>query len=272
MSILANQRDTRYQADRAGSPAEVSAVPGDLQSHLKLFEPISLLELNDQAELMARTDRKYFVPVELFADLLKRTAADFRILEIGGQRHFRYRSVYFDTPEFSFYRHHVQKRRHRYKVRTRTYCDSGDCLLEVKGKGYRGQTVKQRIAHDATAARQLDSEARQFAADIVGPDAHRLGPAVETRYERITLSRGPQRVTCDLGLQLLEGDWNRNGPDDVLVETNSDGARGLWDELLRIEGIRSESVSKYGVAASLLRPELPRSPWHRVINRYFTRG
>ncbi|WP_230854391.1 VTC domain-containing protein [Arthrobacter terrae] len=72
---------------------------------------------------------------------------DFRALEIGPRRVFEYESVYFDTPELEQFRAHRQGRRRRYKVRTRTYVDSGLCMFEVKFKGQRGQTVKHRMPY-----------------------------------------------------------------------------------------------------------------------------
>ncbi|MPV48845.1 MULTISPECIES: polyphosphate polymerase domain-containing protein [unclassified Pseudactinotalea] len=254
---------TRPRAGTAPAPST-----GDLVEVLDRFEPISLADLNAQARLMTRIDRKYFVPRDLFVDLLERTRADFRALEIDGHHSFRYRTVYFDTPEFGFFRAHVQGRRQRYKVRTRTYSESGDCLIEVKSKGYRGRTVKERIEH-AGPAHLLDRPSREFVGRIVGSDAYRLEPVLETVYDRLTLVRGDQRLTCDLDLHFLAGSDRRDGPNEVLVETKSGGERGIWDDLLMASGIREHRVSKYCVSAALLYPGLPANPWRRTIRRYF---
>ncbi len=109
---------------------------------------------------MTRVDNKYLVPLEAFAacvrDLdtqLSRSRSGsgdgggLGVLQIDGQRVFDYESVYFDTDDFTLFRHHLQGRRRRYKVRTRTYLASGLCMFEVKLKGARGQTVKERIGH-----------------------------------------------------------------------------------------------------------------------------
>lgn len=240
----------------------------DIIAALGGLDPISLEELNSQARLMTRVDRKYFVPRDLFIDLLGRTREDFRALEIDGRRHFHYRTVYFDTPEFAFFRQHVQGRRRRYKVRVRTYCQSGDRLVEVKSKGYRGQTVKDRIAH-AGPATILDQRARDFVHGAVGADAYRLQPVLETVYDRITLVRGQQRLTCDLDLHCLAGTDRHDGPSHVLVETKSGGESGIWDDLLAAAGVREHRVSKYCVSASLLYPGLPSNPWHQTMRRYF---
>lgn len=236
---------------------------------LAALRPISLAELNEQARLMSRVDRKYFVPRPLFTDLIGETSKYVRVLEIDGLRSFRYHTVYFDTADFEFFRHHVQGRRHRFKVRTRTYCDTGLCQLEVKSKGYRGRTVKQRIPHDPHSMTRLGAEGVSFVAPIIGSDPTRLLPVVETIYDRVTLTDGDQRITCDLDLRCRASTGLRHGPDDVLVETKSEGDQGRWDQLLRHAGIRPHSVSKYCIAAALHNPDLRANRWHRTIERYF---
>lgn len=240
-----------------------------LRGPLEALDPISLDELNAHAELMTRVDRKYFVPRDLFSGLVDQASDEFRALEIDGIRLFEYRTIYFDSPDFRFFRQHAQGRRHRFKVRTRTYCESGDCRLEVKSKGYRGQTVKQRIAHDPEHPGQLGPEAMEFIESITGEDASQLRPVLETVYRRATLCHDDQRVTCDVDLTCVSGDEVHRGPEDVLVETKTSGAQGPLDRMLRDSGIRPHSVSKYCVAASLLYPHLPSNAWRRTMNRYF---
>ncbi|QPZ38885.1 polyphosphate polymerase domain-containing protein [Paramicrobacterium chengjingii] len=246
---------------------ELSATP--LLDHLSDLEPISLDQLNEQARLMTRVDRKYFVPRALLAAMLGQMPGEFRVLEIDRARLFSYRTVYFDSPEFRFYRQHVQGRRHRYKVRTRTYCESGDCMLEVKSKGYRGQTVKERIDHDPLTPSDLTASDTAFIERIIGENAARLRPVLETVYRRATLCHDDQRVTLDLDLECISGNESHFGPSDVLVETKSPGGKGPLDRALLTAGVRPHSVSKYCVAASLLYPHLPGNAWRRTMRRYF---
>lgn len=247
--------------------AELSATP--LLDHLCDLEPISLEQLNEQARLMTRIDRKYFVSRAVLTEVLGRMPGEFRVLEIDRTRVFRYSTVYFDSPEFRFFRQHAQGRRHRYKVRTRTYCESGDCMLEVKSKGYRGQTVKERIDHDPSTPHELTASDTAFVERIIGEDAARLRPVLETVYHRATLCHDDQRVTLDLDLECISGEASHSGPTDVLVETKSPGGRGPLDRMLLEAGVRPHSVSKYCVAASLLYPHLPSNAWRRTLRRYF---
>ena len=267
-----NSHDTTFE-DTA--PGDLSAIDAQLAK----MEPITLPELNAQARLMTRVDRKYFVPRELFRDLLIATQEDFQVLEIAGRHRFEYRTVYFDTPEFRFFRDHVQGRRRRFKIRTRTYVDTGTCHLEVKSKGYRGQTVKQRIAHPIDRPTELTGAGQNFVDAILDTQggvsakprisAADLDPVLETVYDRITLTHDHQRLTCDLDIETRNGSETHDGPGDVLVETKSADGVSIWDHLLKQAGIREHRVSKYCVGASLLNPQLPANPWNGTIRRYF---
>ena len=117
-----------------------------------MVAPISLKELNALAELQTRVDRKYFVSAGVFRQLIAQLADEMQVLEIDGRRTFGYESVYFDTPDLTTYRAHLQRRRQRFKARTRTYTDSGLCMFEVKLSGARGETVKERVPHPAGTA------------------------------------------------------------------------------------------------------------------------
>ena len=89
-----------------------------------MVEPIGLDELMELAELQTRVDRKYFVPADVFHRSIGEIADELRVLDIDGRRTFGYESVYFDTPDMETYRAHLQRRRRRFKARTRTYTDS----------------------------------------------------------------------------------------------------------------------------------------------------
>jgi VTC domain len=240
-------------------------------------DPIGLDELMALAELQTRVDRKYFVPAYLFRCLMDELSPQLRVLDMGGRRTFGYESVYFDTPELSTYRAHLQRRRHRFKARTRTYTDTGLCMFEVKLTGARGETVKQRIPHPVSHRVQLTEQALSHLADALhkayaADTPPGMRPTLYTTYRRTTFvaRTGEARLTCDVGL--LCGDGRHQVSDSgthVLVESKSAGAGGAADTILRDLGVRPASVSKYCVAVAALHPELPSNPWRQTLRRYF---
>ena len=128
---------------------------------LKDLAPVHLDELNATAALMKRVDRKYPLHRRAAEAVLEELPAGTRVLYIGGRAEFGYTSVYFDTTSRDSYLLAARGRPHRFKVRVRSYQDSGEAFLEVKTQ-HRGSTVKQRIPHDPGALFTIDPEQYGF--------------------------------------------------------------------------------------------------------------
>ncbi|MDN5895331.1 MAG: polyphosphate polymerase domain-containing protein [Nocardioides sp.] len=235
----------------------------------------TLAEVLAAAELQTRRDRKYLLPPHLVEALFDGLRPDHLVLEIADLRAFRYESVYFDTPELASYLRSARSRRNKFKVRTRTYLDSAECMLEVKTEGGRSETVKDRLPHPLDHRDCLDPDGAAFIderLDLPGGAARVLGPVLTTTYSRTTLvdlDRG-SRVTCDADLHLA-GTHGRTSSmtDHVLIETKSSGAAGPVDRLLWRLGQRPVTISKYGVGMAALDPWLPANRWNRVLRRHF---
>ncbi|MDQ4086153.1 MAG: polyphosphate polymerase domain-containing protein, partial [Actinomycetota bacterium] len=247
--------------------AAVGAVAAELSG-------VGLDDVLEAAALQTRVDRKYLVPVQDFRRLGAELTG-FQVLQIAGLRSFRYESVYFDTSSLALYRQHLQGRRRRYKVRTRTYVESGETMFEVKLKGHRGRTVKERMSHPVEERYQITPTARAFLdrllAQEYGERAPDLAPSVTTTYSRTTFVdlAGGARLTCDVDLVCRAGAIRGTPGDHVLVESKADGAGGRADAVLRRLGVRPVSVSKYCVGVALLHPGVPVNPWHRTLRRHF---
>ena len=242
-----------------------------------MVDPIGLDELMALAELQTRVDRKYFVPAGLFRRMITELADEMQVLDIDGRRTFGYESVYFDTPQLATYRAHLQRRRQRFKARTRTYTDSGLCMFEVKLTGARGETVKQRVPHPVEDSAELTAGAMTHLRTTLGQAYQQdmpagLRPTLATTYRRTTfVSRtGEVRLTCDVGLVCLNVRHEvRDTGTHVLVESKSAGRGSAPDRILRELGVRPASVSKYCVGVAALHPDLPSNPWQQTLRRYF---
>ncbi|SDD08478.1 VTC domain-containing protein [Sanguibacter gelidistatuariae] len=243
------------------------------------FTPVTLDEIQERADLQTRVDRKYVVPGHLFAELLE-AHPDLGVLEIAGRRRFGYESVYFDTPDLVSYRGAAHGRRRRFKVRTRTYTDAGDCVFEVKVKGGRGETVKERLPYGLGDAETITPQARAFVADVLHealPDAEglvrSLSPTLVTMYDRTTFvdAAAGTRLTCDTTLRCTTPDDDASVAldDQVLLESKSPGAPTAIDRWLWSRGHRPDQISKYCVGLAALDAELPSNKWHRTLVRHF---
>lgn len=235
--------------------------------------PIALEEVMEVAGLQTRQEKKYLLTPQQFVDLARRMP-QLQVLEIEGKRLFSYESVYFDSPDLELFRAHRQGKRQRYKVRTRTYLDSGESLFEVKLKGGRGETVKQRLPYRFEDRHHISGPAQDFLDDALHTQYDVSPPALEvsmtTRYKRSTfvdVSDGA-RLTCDIDLACVTDGGTEHGPDMILVESKSSGS-GHADEVLASMGVRPMSVSKYCVGIALTNPEIPANRWNRMLRTQF---
>jgi hypothetical protein len=238
---------------------------------------VGLAELEATAALLARRDRKYIVPLPVAVRLADELAAACRVLEIGGRRRFRYESVYFDTPDAASYLASARGRPRRYKVRTRTYLDSGRCLLEVKVRAPQGRTLKVRHEHPVALRGALDPAARSFAgaSPLIGEASETLEPALATRYARATLLVGSDRarVTIDTDVEACAPDGRVVALVGMaIVETKSGGPPSEADRILWDLGHRPTRVSKYCTSLAALHPHLPANRWTRALRQPWCPG
>ena len=100
---------------------------------LESFDPITLKESQD-VELMRRTDTKFVFQASLLLNILADLAQTYDVLDVDGLRMQRYKTRYYDTPDFEFFHQHHNGQRDRFKSRVRSYLDTEHDFLEVKRK------------------------------------------------------------------------------------------------------------------------------------------
>lgn len=253
----------------------MSAPASAADGNLHLLPTVGLEELNAEAALQTRVDRKYVVPTGLARQLLATVSTDMRILEMDGSRSFAYDSVYFDTANLDSYLLAAHGRRRRYKIRTRTYVDSAVSFLEVKTEGAREATVKERIPYHLEDRARLTAEGLDYVretltAAVGSVPAGALEPVIETRYHRTTLylPESGSRATIDTDVT-----WQRPShrpwvlDDAVILETKSGSTAGPLDRHLWAHGVRPSRISKFATGMAALRPDLPANRWNRTLRR-----
>jgi VTC domain len=239
---------------------------------------ISLDELNRRAPLLDRGESKYVVNATQFTEVLAKLRAEFDVLAIGDTRVFAYETTYFDTPELLTYRDHAQGRRRRFKVRSRRYVDSHICYFEVKLKGVRDRTIKERMPYAEALHGSVSAEADEFVRSCVrsvygqefeGP----LVPTLAMSYRRLTLvgKNCSERVTVDFHLNVQGSDSVEVATPrtTIVLEVKSQSGDGRADEVIRSAGIRPQSCSKYCVGLNLVRDGLSYNEFNRTLRTYF---
>ncbi|MCS3426577.1 VTC domain-containing protein [Mycolicibacterium mucogenicum 261Sha1.1M5] len=255
------------------APARPAPAAHPIEGFAAALPPIALDDLVSEAHLMTRMDRKYMLPVSDALRTLESVAPGARVLEIAGRRRLAYDSVYFDTAEHTAYRLTAQRRRRRFKVRTRCYADTETCFLEAKTKDGRGRTVKQRIPYAVADAGALTPEGRAFVGHILTTNGHPaetvagLTAGTTSRYRRTTLLLPDgSRATIDTDLLWCDESGARARLErHVIVESKSVGPRSELDSALWRAGHRPTSISKFGTGTAALHPDLPRNKWARTL-------
>ena len=266
------------QAPASQAPAS-QALAGScaqaLDSAAAAAAPISLEEVVSEAALMTRVDNKFLLTAKQFIELIARLGDEYRIMQIGERRIFTYESVYFDTSDLEMFTAHKQGRRRRYKIRTRTYADSGLCMFEAKFKGARGQTVKYRIPHAFSERETITPEATGFLRAQLRAEYNQelphLEPVMRSDYVRATFvnPKDEERLTCDVNLVYSREGATVHGPELFVIETKSANGRGAADAALSRMGIRPVSMSKYCLGIALLHPHLAANKWSRLLRQNF---
>ncbi|WP_251141065.1 polyphosphate polymerase domain-containing protein [Cellulomonas dongxiuzhuiae] len=246
-----------------------------LEDPVARLVPVGLDELVERAGLLTRVDRKYLVPVDDVGALVRLLPRDAQVLEIGSRRLFEYESVYFDTPDLLAYHLAAHRRRRRFKVRTRTYVDSALCWIEVKTRGARGTTVKDRVPHLLDDRSSVDPAlpfvtATLAAHGITGAESMRWSPTLLTRYRRATilLPDSDSRLTVDVDLLWHDGRRPLHLHGLAVVETKTGSTASAADRLLWVHGHRPLRISKYATGLAALQPELPANRWHRTLRHH----
>ncbi len=222
------------------------------------------------ASLMNRVDSKFVIPRGYLSALLLHLQDKYTVLEIDGLRDSRYYNCYFDTEHYTHYLAHHNRRANRYKLRQRTYRDSGTSFLEVKFRNNHGRTIKTRVQLDGEKP-VLNAQTTRFINESGIAQYGSLAPTQIGTYTRIALANeaAGERVTIDADLAIQDlktgnmhevGDW-------VIVEVKQGefNRHAPFFGWARQQGLRRCSFSKYCMGIYYTGPRaLKRNNFHRI--------
>lgn len=216
---------------------------------LHRFTGISLEGLN-RAPLMNRTDQKFAFKLEELPNILEAIQNDYDVLNIEGKVIFDYTSQYFDDSDFTFFSDHHRGIPNRFKVRMRTYVDTGMSFLEVKEKS-KGRTDKKRIPIAAISS-DFTEEQEAFLTKRLRKKMH-LKPVMMNSYRRITLvnKHCEERLTIDFDITngtLDDPDSNAQTLQQIVIaelkQPKTDRTSPFF-KVMRERNIRPFRISKF---------------------------
>lgn len=232
------------------------------------FDPISLEEMDD-IKLLKRLDTKYTIPLSMLPQVLAKVKEDYYVLEIDNRRYTNYKTVYYDSPDFLFYKDHYQRLHRRLKVRTRSYIESNLHFFELKNKR-NAQTVKTREEMAKVPKKLNDEQLEAVQDEYEGMRSYfptNLSDSLEQKltntFTRITLvnKKKTTRCTIDLNLAFAYPDGQEDAAryyEIAIIELKQtkavapEGIAAVMKEL----SIKVRSISKYVLGVLSLYPDI----------------
>jgi len=273
MDVCIQQNSINIQIDTA------TLIPGaidPLTQTINSFDSISLAEM-DSVKLMNRVDTKYLIGDSQLPELMKKALKHYRVVEIDGKRILPYSTIYFDTDNTEMYMMHHNRKLNRYKIRMRSYIDSGISFLEIKSKNNKGRTSKKRIGIPSTQFESmLLNEKEQLFVTTKTPFLPlTLKPLLKNSFQRITLVDNDltERITLDTSLTYLNltDGICKSVPGLVIIEMKQDGAcRSAFKTFMNDLSITPGSISKYCLGMVMVNPGLKSNRFKnklRIINK-----
>jgi hypothetical protein len=237
-----------------------------IQEILDTFESVSLQDL-DTVMLQNRIDTKYILTMQELEQVLHEIQKNQKVLEIDDTRLFTYKTVYFDTPDFRFYKDHHNGCINRVKVRCREYVESHLVMYEIKRKLFGTRTDKQR-----KVIAQLPEQIPQEDYALIGYkrlNAQPIEKKMTNEFRRITLTNKEftERITIDLDIRLSNEHETIHLPEIAVIEVKQ-GKTDVFShtiQVLKKFGIRESSFSKYAIGTALLEKTLKHNAFKPIL-------
>jgi hypothetical protein len=224
------------------------------QSLLK-FESVGL----DKAKLIKledRVDHKFICPVSLLPAIFKECYNEYSAVELNSKRWAKYNNLYFDTKNHSLYHQHHSGKLNRYKIRIRTYLESGDSFLEIKSRTNKGRTQKVRTQINSNI---IDDNAKAIIYNNTGINFEELSPAIAIAYNRITLINinRSERVTIDFDIKFKRENIEKGIENLAIIEIKQKTSENSnLKNILHLHNIMEGSISKYCLGISQMIPNI----------------
>lgn len=235
-------------------------------NEIAFFAPIKLEEM-DRVKLMNRTDTKYWFNQNLLVGLLEAVQNDYYILTMKNEVALPYSTIYYDTNKNGMFTSHHNGKLNRYKIRRRSYVNSGVSFLEVKFKNNKGRTIKKRIPTEF--GNTFNEIENTFLEEITPFTVDDLSPSLTNNFSRITLvnKNFKERCTIDFNLGYKTNKKQIALNKLVIVEIKADGspAASPLARALRNQRIKTSGFSKYCIGRTVTDSNIKRNNFKHKI-------
>lgn len=244
----------------------------DLKSLLSEYANLSLDDV-EKAKLFDRIEVKFVFGIEELPLILKNLSKEYSLLNIAGTGIRSYENHYVDTPDLKMYIDHHNGKLNRYKLRFRTYGDTGNTFFEIKFKSNRGRTIKKRTEVQASDFK-LEGTAAEFLMQETNYTPDSLYESLIVDYKRITLVKmsNLERITLDTELTYSHGYQRTGFPNIVIAEVKQPKSfTSSFTTLMHQMHIQPFSFSKYCLGIATIYPDVKANNFKtkiRYVSKY----
>ncbi|NUM31532.1 MAG: polyphosphate polymerase domain-containing protein [Bacteroidetes bacterium] len=221
----------------------------------------------DKVKLLNRIDKKYCFNINQLEVILNLIKNDYFVLEVEGKKISRYKTLYYDTPNFFLYNLHHKGKLNRYKIRHRTYLENNKSFFEIKFKNNKYRTIKKRIK-DFENPEEINEKRENFIIEKSKLNPKNFIPALWINYSRITLvnRQSPERLTIDINLEYLKGENKINLNKLIIAEVKQESKnKSPFISAMKNLNIREGSISKYAMGIALTTPQVKKNNFKEKI-------
>jgi hypothetical protein len=229
----------------------------DIEAVLSPFERLGLNDFGD-GRFAERRDRKFPCHIEEIVRTIEGLNDQYDLITPNEESISSIGTLYFDTPNYDFFRDHHRGKAVRQKVRFRKYPDTKTSFLEIKKKSVKGLTLKERVITEFDAD-DLTAEMRRFLRENGVTTSEELKAVLEVNYRRFSfISKDRlERFSIDFEVNFNNSDGKGHFGELAIIEVKQPN----WETTpiirkIRENRIRETSLSKYCLSLTSLIPEL----------------
>ena len=248
----------------------MSAIAERIKGFLQATETIGLDQMEHVSQ-QNRIDKKYLIHQDQLFRVLEKILDEYYLLEINGCRVFTYQTVYYDTPDYRFYKDHHNGLGNRIKVRCRRYVETDTTFFEIKRKYQGTRTDKFRKLVPAFLTIPGAEEYEEIKARYTKYAVADLAITLTNSFRRATLvsRKMNERVTIDFDISFHNQTRDALLSNVAIIEVK----QGKYDDrspmvqVLKKERIYSGSISKYSYGMLLLDEYIKYNAFKPIMNR-----
>jgi hypothetical protein len=234
------------------------------------------IDLNaPQEQYQNRFDNKFLMYKKTLSDFILELDNSWRLLQVDDRTSQTYINWHFDTKNLDFYRDHIKLKRKRVKIRIRKYPNQ-ICMLDLKLKGKRGETVKHRWPYqwDGETTPIISNKYLSVISEAIESEYQRkfydnLLNTSTSKYLRTTLISNSsfERITVDEHFStLVDTKWKNLLDEIIILEIKSIKIKSKVASKLYNLGSRPRPFSKYLLSVSQSKNLRLRPPWSLLLS------